>query len=599
METTINFDQLGLNADVLKSLTDLGYEKPTPVQAECIPIVLGEDDLLAQAQTGTGKTGAFALPLLSKIDLNSLDTQALIMAPTRELAIQVAEAFQSYAKHLKGFHVTPIYGGQEYRTQLRALNRGAQVIVGTPGRLMDHLRRGSLKLNKLKMVVLDEADEMLKMGFIDDIEWILEQTPADTRQTTLFSATMSPTIEKIAKRYMKDAKKVNISPSESTVSSIDQSYIVMHKEQKMEILTRFLEVEDVNAAIIFSRTKTGSEELSEKLQARGYAAAALNGDMKQSARKQVLDRIKAGSIDIIVATDVAARGIDVERVSHVINFDIPFDTESYIHRIGRTGRAGRQGTAILFVSPRERRMLKDIERAVGKPIQQVEAPTVKVMADKRGQLLTTKVLGVLEKGKKLGPYFEMVDNILAQKDCDPKAIAAAMIYLQQKDNPLPQFDLEKVKAAPADHGRRKGGRSKGRRSNSSGGGKPFRARSEGHSYKGRSSEGRSEGGRSGYKGKSSDDGSVYRGKSEGGTTYRAKPSEGGSPYKGKSSNGGSSYKGKSSDGRSSFKGKSSEGGSSYKGKPSSGSSYKGKSSDRPFSRKPKSSGGASRPSNRG
>ena len=397
-----SFNKLGLSSALLSNLSQLGYESPTPIQAASMPILLAGDDLLAQAQTGTGKTAAFALPALMHLDVKLQKPQTLVIAPTRELAIQVAEAFQSYAKGIKGFHVLPIYGGQDYQIQLRALKRGSQVIVGTPGRVMDHLRRGTLCLDAIKTVVLDEADEMLNMGFIDDIEWIFEQISHEY-QTALFSATMPSAIQKIAKRYLKDAKKVQIKPTESTVSTIEQNYFCVSRNQKLEALTRYLEVEEIKAAIIFSRTKNWSAELAEKLQARGYAAAALHGDMQQSLRKKVIDRIKDGSLDIIVATDVAARGIDVERVSHVINYDIPHDAESYIHRIGRTGRAGRKGKALLFITYREQRLLKDIERAINSKIVQIEPPSLKEMSEKRSKLLADKVKGILEKSKRLGP----------------------------------------------------------------------------------------------------------------------------------------------------------------------------------------------------
>jgi len=439
------FGQLGLSPALLSALTEVGYEIPTPVQKLVIPILMEGQDLVAQAQTGTGKTAAFALPILEHVDLKKIKPQALIIAPTRELAIQVAEAFQSYARHLKGFHVTPIYGGQSYPIQLKALRRGAHVIVGTPGRVMDHLRRGTLSVDALKTVVLDEADEMLKMGFIEDIEWILEQIP-QTHQTALFSATIPAFIQKIAKRYLKDAKKIHIKPQKSTADAIEQCYVRVSQNQKLDVLTRFLEVQDIQAAIIFTRTKTCSAELAERLQARGYAAAALNGDMSQSLREKVISRIKKGTLDIIVATDVAARGLDVERVSHVINYDIPCDSESYIHRIGRTGRAGRKGKALLFVTPREQHLLNAIERVMHKPIEQVEPPSLKEMNERRSQQLAEKIVGVIAKSKKLAPYREMVDSIIAESDATPNDVAAALAYLIQQSNPLPSNEIEAVSA---------------------------------------------------------------------------------------------------------------------------------------------------------
>jgi len=459
---TRSFSKLGLNPPLLAALTDLGYETPTPIQEKSIPILIEGGDLLAQAPTGTGKTAAFVLPILSHLDVAKKEPQALIIVPTRELAIQVAEAFQSYAKYLKGFHVLPIYGGQDYKIQLRALKRGVHVIVGTPGRVMDHLRRGTLSVDGVKTVVLDEADEMLKMGFVEDIEWILEKIP-HTHQTALFSATIPSSIQKIAKRYLKDARKIQIQSEQITVDATEQFYTRVSRNQKLDVLTRFLEIEEIQAAIIFTRTKNSSDELAEKLQARGYAAAALNGDMNQSLREKVINQIKQGSLDIIVATDVAARGIDVERVSHVINFDIPHDAEAYIHRIGRTGRAGRKGKALLFVTPREHRLLNDIERAIHKPIKQIEPPSLKEMREKRSKQLAEKVINIIEKSHKLEPYREMIDNIMEQASCDPKDIAAALAYLIQQSNPIPSQEIEAAEPEP-ERRRRRSDRFKGKSS---------------------------------------------------------------------------------------------------------------------------------------
>lgn len=465
MSATKSFHALSLPKTILSALTELGYESPTPIQEQSIPILIEGDDLLAQAQTGTGKTAAFALPILSHLTTKAKTPQALIIAPTRELAIQVAEAFQSYAKYIKDFHVAPIYGGQDYQIQLRALKRGAQVIVGTPGRIMDHLRRGTLSVDTLKTVVLDEADEMLKMGFIDDIEWILEQIP-QTHQTALFSATLPESIRKIANRYLKDAKKVHIKSKVATVDTIEQFYTRVTREQKLEVLTRFLEVEDPQAAIIFTRTKNTSSELAERLQARGYAAAALNGDMNQSLREKVINRIKKGTLDVIVATDVAARGIDVERITHVINYDIPHDTEAYIHRIGRTGRAGRKGTALLFVAPREHRLLSDIERTINKEIPMIEPPTVQEMVDIRNKQLAEKVRNIIAKSKKLKPFQNMVNSIIDDIDCDPRDIAAALAYLIEQDRPIPTEELDSAEPEHNNPSRKRRRRGKGDRSNS-------------------------------------------------------------------------------------------------------------------------------------
>lgn len=429
--STVSFKSLGLAPEVLSALQQLGYEHPTPIQAESIPVLMSGQDLLAQAQTGTGKTAAFALPALSTLDLSVNAPQILVIAPTRELAIQVSEAFQRYARELPDFHVIPIYGGQDYRGQLKALKRGVHVVVGTPGRTMDHLRRGTLSTDALKMLVLDEADEMLKMGFIDDVEWIMSQIPHQ-HQTALFSATLLPSIKKIAKRYQTDAHHIHIETKEQSVETIEQCYTIVRRDQKLDLLTRFLEIENFEAAIVFARTKTSTTELAEKLQARGYTAAALNGDMVQAVRQKTIEQIKTGALDIVVATDVAARGIDVERITHVINFDISHDVESYIHRIGRTGRAGRQGKALLFVTPREQRLLRDIERTIGKQIDRVEPPSNKALHIKRGEKLSEQVEQVLSQPKKLKPYYKMLDHIIGQNHCDTEAVAAALAYLLQK-----------------------------------------------------------------------------------------------------------------------------------------------------------------------
>lgn len=451
------FNKLGLTPNLLSTLKELGYEQPTPIQEQSIPFLLKGDDLLAQAQTGTGKTAAFALPILSHIDIKLKQPQALIIAPTRELAIQVAEAFQSYAKNLKGFHVAPIYGGQAYDIQLRALKRGAHVIVGTPGRVMDHLRRGTLKMDAIKTLVLDEADEMLRMGFVDDVEWILEQIP-HAHQTALFSATMPASIQSIAKRYLKDAQKIRIKPTKNTVAAIEQFYTRASRNQKLDVLTRFLEVEKIEAAIIFTRTKNNSAEVAERLQARGYAAAALNGDMSQSLREKVIGRMKKNTLDIIVATDVAARGIDIDRITHVINYDIPHDVEAYIHRIGRTGRAGRKGTALLFVAPREDRLLKDIERAIHTTITEVEPPSQEEMNEIRSKQLAEKVMGVVTKSKKLKSHFQMVDMVMEETRCSPREVAAALSYLIQQKNPTNEIPTAEAEPESRRHksSRRKG-----------------------------------------------------------------------------------------------------------------------------------------------
>ena len=435
MSSTTAFTKLGLSEKVAITLTELGYETPTPIQEQSIPVLMGGADLVAQAQTGTGKTAAFALPVLSNLDLRIKKPQAIVIAPTRELAIQVAEAFQSYARNIPGFHVTPIYGGQDYPTQLRALKRGTHVVVGTPGRVMDHLRKGTIHTDQLKCVVLDEADEMLKMGFIEDVEWILGQIQQD-HQTALFSATMPPSIQKIAQKYLKNPQKIAIKASKDNVSTIEQYSINTPNRKKLDVLTRILEIEELEAAIIFVRTKNLSAEVAEKLQARGYSAAALNGDMNQSLREKVIARIKAGSLDIIVATDVAARGIDVERITHVFNYDIPHDVEAYIHRIGRTGRAGRQGKAILFVTPREERLLGSIERATKKPIHALSPPTHTEINARRKDQLVDATVTLIQKGDRYMSYKDSIESIMEKAECSAEQAACALAsLLQRKTNP--------------------------------------------------------------------------------------------------------------------------------------------------------------------
>lgn len=436
MTKTKSFEHLQISENLLATLSELGYENPTPIQEQSIPILLQGKDLLAQAQTGTGKTAAFALPILTRISLKENYPQALVLAPTRELAIQVAEAFQSYAKHIHDFRVLPIYGGQDYGRQIKGLKRGAHVVVGTPGRVMDHLRRGTLNIGKINTFILDEADEMLKMGFIEDVAWILKQIPASQpHQTALFSATIPHTIRNIANQYLKNPAEIRINPQEKTIAAIKQYCMMVSSEQKLAALTRFLEIEDFEAILIFTRTKNTSTELTEKLEARGYAAAALNGDMNQSAREKVIKKIKNKSIDIIVATDVAARGLDIERLSHVISYDIPHDTEAYVHRIGRTGRAGREGKALLLFTPREKRMLKDIENTVKQPIRVITPPSVNQINEKRAEKLTDSVLEVLTKNE-YKSYCAIIENITQKSDAPIIDIAAALAFMSQKEKPL-------------------------------------------------------------------------------------------------------------------------------------------------------------------
>ena len=421
---TSSFRDLGLSAPLIKVLDEIGYETPTPIQSQAIPHLMNGRDILGHAPTGTGKTAAFALPLLSKIDVDNKSVQVLTLTPTRELAIQVAEAYQHYASQIKGFHVLPIYGGQEYGGQIRQLKRGVQVVVGTPGRLMDHMRKGTLKLGNLKAVVLDEADEMLRMGFIEEVEWILQQTP-DKRQMALFSATMPKQVEKIARRYLNDPQEISIKARTATAETIRQRYWQVSGFHKLDALTRILEVEPFDAILMFVRTKTATTELAEKLEARGYAAAAMNGDMIQKQREQMVERLKKGSLDILVATDVAARGLDVQRISHVINYDVPYDTEAYIHRIGRTGRAGRSGEAILFVAPRERRMLAAIERATRQKIEQMVLPTTETVNNKRIADFKQKITDTLAVGE-LGFMQGLVEQYRQEHDVPAVEIAAAL-----------------------------------------------------------------------------------------------------------------------------------------------------------------------------
>ena len=433
-ETVTAFNQLALSPPIFKALDEVGYEIPSPIQAQTIPLLLEGKDIIGQAQTGTGKTAAFALPLLSMLDLKQKDPQVLVLAPTRELAIQVAEAFQKYAKHLKGFHVLPVYGGQDYRGQIRALERGVHVVVGTPGRVMDHMRRGTLKLNKLTALVLDEADEMLRMGFIDDVEWVLEQIPSK-RQIALFSATMPQQIRRIATNHLNNPEQITIKTKTTTVDTIRQRYWPVSGLHKLDALTRILEAEQFDAMLIFVRTKTSTVELSEKLEARGYASAALNGDIPQNLRERTVQNLKNGKLDIIVATDVAARGLDVQRISHVVNYDIPYDTEAYVHRIGRTGRAGRLGDAILFVAPREKRMLSAIERATRQKIEIMELPTTELINDKRIAKFQQRITDTLAN-EDLGMFTQLIEQYQQEHNVPAEEVAAALAHLLQGKTPL-------------------------------------------------------------------------------------------------------------------------------------------------------------------
>ncbi len=428
------FRELALSEPVLAALTDVGYESPSPIQAATIPVLLAGSDMVGQAQTGTGKTAAFALPLLSRMDLAQRAPQVLVLAPTRELAIQVAEAFQRYAAHMPGFHVLPIYGGQGYGPQLHALKRGTHVIVGTPGRVMDHMKRGTLALGELRALVLDEADEMLRMGFIDDVEWILGETPP-TRQVALFSATMPPPIRRIAQKYLRSPVEVTIRSKTTTATNIRQRYWMVSGLHKLDALTRILEAEPFDGMLVFARTKQATAELAERLEARGFAAAALNGDVPQVQRERIVAKLKSGELDIVVATDVAARGLDVERIGHVVNFDVPTDPESYVHRIGRTGRAGRSGEAILFIAPRERNLLRAIERATRQTIEPMSLPTVDDVNVKRVARFKERIGAVFAAGAGT-PYRALVEEYAREQGVPEVEIAAALVAIVQGDTPL-------------------------------------------------------------------------------------------------------------------------------------------------------------------
>ncbi|HEX4952987.1 MAG TPA: DEAD/DEAH box helicase [Thermoanaerobaculia bacterium] len=441
----LSFAELGLAPAVLAAVAEVGYEAPSPIQAQAIPPLLAGKDLLGQAQTGTGKTAAFALPLLSRLDPQG-GLQLLVLTPTRELAIQVAEAMQTYARHIPGFRILPVYGGQDIGTQLRGLKRGVHAVVGTPGRIQDHLRRGTLNLDGVTALVLDEADEMLRMGFLEEVEAILEHTPPG-RQIALFSATLPETIRRVARRHLREPVEVLVASKTTTVATVSQRYWPVVGVHKLDALTRILEVEDFDAMLVFVRTRGATAELAEKLEARGFACAALSGDMSQTLRERVIERLRGGQLDIVVATDVAARGLDLERISHVVNYDIPHDVEAYVHRIGRTGRAGRGGVAILFVSPREQHALRMIERATRQPIERMHLPTKEDITGRRiAQFKET--IGTTLDEQDLDFLSELVEEIEKERETSAVRIAAALAYLVQKDRPLIP-DLVAEPPAPA------------------------------------------------------------------------------------------------------------------------------------------------------
>lgn len=432
---TPGFEELGITGPVLKAIRDLGYETPSPIQAATIPTLLGGRDVVGMAQTGTGKTAAFALPVLERLDLAQKTPQALVLAPTRELALQVCEAFESYSAKMKGVHVLPVYGGQGYGVQLSALRRGVHVVVGTPGRIMDHLAKGTLDLSELQYLVLDEADEMLKMGFAEDVEQILAQTPEE-KQVALFSATMPAQIRRLAQKYLRDAEEITVKSKTATNTNITQRYLVVSYQQKVDALTRILEVENFDGMIVFVRTKNETETLAEKLRARGYSASAINGDVPQVQRERSVNQLKDGKLDILVATDVAARGLDVERISHVVNFDIPTDTESYVHRIGRTGRAGRSGDAISFITPRERYLLKHIEKATRQQPAQMQLPTTEDVNTTRLARFDDAITAALGEGDRIEKFRDIIAHYVRNHDVPEADVAAALAVVAQGETPL-------------------------------------------------------------------------------------------------------------------------------------------------------------------
>lgn len=460
-----SFEELGLDKRVLRALSDVGYESPSPIQAATIPALLAGRHVVGLAQTGTGKTAAFAVPILSQLDLKQKAPQALVLAPTRELALQVSEAFERYAAHMPGVHVLPVYGGQAYGVQLSALRRGVHVVVGTPGRIMDHLEKGTLDLSQLRFLVLDEADEMLKMGFQDDVETILADTPED-KHVALFSATMPAQIRRISKKYLEDAAEITVKNKTVTAANTTQRYLLVAHPQKLDALTRILEIENFEGMIVFVRTKQATEVLAERLRARGFSAAAINGDIAQAQRERTINQLRDGRLDILVATDVAARGLDVERISHVVNYDIPTDTESYVHRIGRTGRAGRTGDALSFVTPRERHLLKSIERATRQPLTQMPLPSVEDVNETRVAKFTESITDALAS-EKLDFFRDLVSRYEQEHDVPAADIAAALAVMAQDGQPLllePEpapaprvFEGKREKAGAWDHekGRRR------------------------------------------------------------------------------------------------------------------------------------------------
>ena len=460
------FADLGLGDAVMKALKDVGYETLSAIQAATIPPLLAGRDVVGLAQTGTGKTAAFALPILSRLDLSQKTPQALVLAPTRELALQVCEAFEKYASHLRGVHVLPVYGDQGYGQQLSALRRGVHIVVGTPGRIMDHLDKGTLDLSELKYLVLDEADEMLKMGFAEDVETILADTPA-TKQVALFSATMPAQIRRISAQYLSDPEEITVKTKTTTSANITQRYLLVSYPQKVDALTRILEVENFEGMIVFTRTKNETETLAEKLRARGYTAAAISGDVAQAQRERTVNQLKSGKLDILVATDVAARGLDVDRISHVVNYDLPIDTESYVHRVGRTGRAGRAGAAISFVTPRERRMLTSIERATRQPLTEMKLPSVEDVNATRLTRFDDAITAALADPAQIGTFRDIIAHYVEHHDVPEADVAAALAVVAQGDTPLlldPDTEPEPRFARDSQDRPERGGRDRNERS---------------------------------------------------------------------------------------------------------------------------------------
>ena len=458
-EERASFADLGLDDKILRALRDLGYESPSPIQAATIPALLAGHDVIGLAQTGTGKTAAYALPILERLDRKQKAPQALVLAPTRELALQVAEAFESYAAQLRDVRLLPVYGGQGYGVQLSALARGVHVVVGTPGRIIDHLDRGTLDLSELRYLVLDEADEMLNMGFAEDVERILADTPTD-KQVALFSATMPRQIRALSKKYLTDPLEVSVKGTTSTAANVTHRYLVVSYPQKVDALTRILEVENFEGMIVFVRTKNETETLAEKLRARGFSAAAINGDIAQAARERTINQLKSGKLDILVATDVAARGLDVDRISHVVNFDIPTDTASYVHRVGRTGRAGRSGDAISFVTPRERRLLRDIEKATRQTLTQMDMPTVEDINATRLTRFDDAISTALETPERIDFFRDVVTHYVREYDVPEVDVAAALAAVLQGDEPM-LLEPEPEPTRPPSRDDRKGRRERG------------------------------------------------------------------------------------------------------------------------------------------